>query len=43
MFNVSYRWLISGFREFKEPVGRPASGSGLEFIDGTRAISIVYR
>ena len=38
MFNVSYRGLISGFREFKERVGRPASGSGLrfEFIDRPR-------
>ena len=43
MFNVSNRWLISGFREFKEPVARPASGSGLEIIDGTKEMSIVYR
>ena len=43
MFNVSYRWLVSGFREFKEPVGRPASGSGFKFIDGIRKKSIVFR
>ena len=43
MFNVSYRWLITGFRESKEPVARPAFGSELEFIDGTKEVSIVYR
>ena len=43
MFNVSYRWLLLGCWEFKEPVGRPASGSGLVFIDGMREKSIVYR
>ena len=43
MFNVTYRWLVSGLPEFKQPVGRPASGLGLEFIDGTGEKSIVYR
>lgn len=43
MFNVPYRRLVSGFPEFKEPDGRPASGLGLKFIDGTAEESIVYR
>ena len=43
MFYVSYRWLVSGLPEFKEPDSRLASSSGLKFIDGTGEKSIVYR